>query len=179
MSSNTKARWWNGLGYRTRELSTSEVVKTWTTIDHKAYVFYRENSELCSRKLVKDYVEYGKLISEFYRVVSDELVDSKGGVYIKDFGYFGIMKYFFSAKTSPRQDPDTGIWVKKLNTEEDYFFTAFVPISKNNRLRLFSFDCSYTQNFKDKLTAKLRAGYRYTFNASLFYTDLKKAGAKT
>lgn len=180
MKNNSVAEYWDWWKrtYKTFDKhSYSENLKSYSLIDHKAYCFYRDNSELCNRRDVAHYVEYGKLIGEFYKIVGDELVNAKGGVYIKNFGYFGIMRYIKPSKRALVRDSE-GVPKTKLNILDDWFFTSFIPISKNNKLRLYSLDLSYFKTFRKKLTEKLRKGYLYYFNASLFYSDLNMRNFK-
>ena len=142
--------------------------ESFSMIDHKAYVYYRESSELANRELVAHYVEYGKLISEFYEIVSDEIADSKGGVFIENFGYFGLMKHNKPRKIKRNKEGE------KVLDLDDNFFIAFVPISKNNKRRMYTFDLGFSKKCRNKIKKRLREGYRYLFNASLFYHKLKK-----
>lgn len=148
--------------------------KSTSLIDHKAYQYYIQNSKITSREEVANYVEHGKLISSFYKIVSEQILESKGGVYIKGFGYFGIMKLM----KIPIRKRDVKDWKIKLNTKTEMFNTYFVPISKNNIFRLYTFDMSFSKGYFDAFIARINAGYRYTFNASLFYSDLRKVGAR-
>lgn len=169
-------KWNNSLGYGTKKKAYPDKVKSFSLIDHKAYVFYRDNSKLASRKTVAHYVEYGKLIGEFYKILGDELVESEGGAYIKGLGYFSVMRYFRPGRTKLRMQD--GQYGRFLNIRDDWFFTYFVPISKNNRLRLYIMDNSYYRSFREKLYAKLIEGKIYSCNASLFLSNLRKKHVK-
>jgi len=159
--------------------SLSENIKSFSTIDHKAYVFYKDKSKLNNRELVAHFVEYGKLISEFYKIVSEELVESRGGVYIKGFGYIGMLKYFTSEdvntkRTRTYKDPTTDENYKVLGTKEDYYWIGFVPITKTNYFRTYSLDKSCPALLRKMLINACNKGYNYKFNASLFFKDIKQ-----
>lgn len=151
--------------YPYKKMSTSEHVKNISLIDHKAYVYFRENSKLCDRRLMAHYVEYSKVMTLFYNIASEKLVDSKGGLYLENFGYFGFLKYFGNYKKYMKHYVGDKI---KLKTEEDIYYTTFIPISKNRKLMMYNMDSSFTDNFKARLIEKLNQGYHYMFNASLF-----------
>ncbi len=155
-----------------RSLDSSR--KSTSVIDHKAYQHYIQNSKIATREEVANYVEHGKLISSFYKIVSEQILESKGGVYIKGFGYFGIMKLM----KMPVKRFDMQERKMKLNTKNEMFNTYFVPISKNNLFRLYTFDMSFSRDYFKAFLDKINQGYRYMFNASLFYSDLRKVGAK-
>ena len=160
--------------FNTANRSLDSTRKSTSVIDHKAYQYYIQNSKIASREEVENYVEHGKLISSFYKIVSEQILESKGGVYIKGFGYFGIMKLMsIPVKRFDMKDKKT-----KLNTKTEMFNTYFVPISKNNLARLYTFDMSFSRDYFKAFLEKINQGYRYTFNASLFYSDLRKVGAR-
>ena len=153
---------------KTKSLTSSN--ESFSMVDHKAYVFYKNNSKLANRQLVAHYVEYGKLISTFYKIVIKNISNTKGGVFIDNFGYFGVLRYNKKAKIV------YNLKTKKrgINTEEN-FWISFIPISKNNKRRLFLFDLSFSKNLRKLVSNNLTKGYRYKFNASLFFSKLKKS----
>jgi len=161
-------------GFIASKKSNLKAIKNYSTIDHKAYVFYREKTKIGTRQSVAHYVEYGKLISTFYEIVNEELADSLGGVYVKGLGYFSVLKYFKTAKAGMMRNSETNKWEKMLNYKEDYFYIAFIPISKNIRRKLFLLDYAYTKKFKDKITENIKKGYYWMCNASLFYRDKRQ-----
>lgn len=155
---------------RSKTAKLTEDRESFSMIDHKAYVFYKNKSNLNSRELVAHYVEYGKLISAFYKIVIKNIAETKGGVFINNFGYFGVLKY--NKKSSMYFDQENKRY--SINTD-DNFWISFIPISKNNKRRVFLFDLSFSKNLKKLVSANLTKGYRYVFNASLFFSKLKKS----
>jgi len=164
----------NNGGITATNRANIDAIKTYSTIDHKAYVFYRERTKIGTRKTVEHYVAYGKLISEFYKILGEELADSTGGVYVKGLGYFSVLKYFKTAKMNMRMNPETKKYEKFLNYKEDYFYIAFVPISKNIKRKLFLMDFSYTKGFKKKIVDNIIKGQRWMCNAGLFYLNKRQ-----
>ncbi len=157
-------------GLATTKMSNIKAIKNYSTIDHPAYVFYRDKTKIGTRQTVAHYVEYGKLISKFYEIVNEELAESQGGVYIKGLGYFTVMKYFKPAKFRIYKYPGKSN-ERLLTFLEDCYYIAFIPISKNVRRKLYVLDGAYTVKFKKKLMENMRKGYKWACNASLFYRD--------
>lgn len=148
-------------------------LKTYSTIDHKAYVFYRENSDLVTRQLVENYVDYGKMMTLFYRIAEEKLTDNLSGVYLDGLGYFGVCRYYNSLKIKP--------WYlkkeSKLNHSET-FFLSYVPISTRVIDRIYTMDLSFTKIIRKRLTQRIREGFSYMFNPSVFYYKLSKNDKK-
>lgn len=146
---------------------------SFSIIDYKAYQYYISNSNLANRKDIANYVEHGKIISEFYKIAGEKLVEASGGVFLEGLGYFGIIQEMKKKLTLDRQ---TG--QKKINTKTDnvIYNIAFVPIDKSNVFRPWVFDYAFTAKIKKALSQKLKAGMKYSFNASLFFNKLRKTG---
>jgi hypothetical protein len=151
--------------YKPTKVKAEEILPI-SVSDHAAYVWYRENSEHCNRKDVENWIDYRKTIRSFYEIASDMLVNSKGGMYIDNFGYFGFMKYRGNFTRTNFFKPAQS---SKLLTADDIYYTVFIPISKNKRALTYLFDRAYKKVFLNKLTKKLKEGYHYMFNASLFF----------
>lgn len=143
-------------------------IKTYSTIDHKAYVYYKDNSEIVTRKLVEHYVEYGKLMTCFYNIVEEHLADNLSGVYLDDIGYFGVCKYQDPPKFRPWY-----LWQEaKLNISE-CFYMMYVPISVHIIDRIYTMDTSFTKRVRGLLTKRVKEGFEYMFNPSAFYYKLR------
>lgn len=155
--------------YYSRSKRLPDDWSTTSMIDHKAYVWYRNNSKLVSRADVADFVEYGKIMTAFYKIVAKEIAETKGGVFIDNFGYFGVLKYLKPSYTT--MDFALG---ERVMVTGDKFWLGFVPISKNNKRKLFTFDLSFSKILTKQLSNNLSKGYRYMFNASMFFYKLKK-----
>lgn len=150
---------------------TAPNLKTFSTIDHKAYVWYKQRSEHNNRRDVKDFVEYGKILTEFYRIAEKHLADNLGGIYIDKLGYFGVCKH---VETPSKRIAYLREHMGKYNTDGDVYYLSFVPISYTTIERTYSMDLAFTKIMKTRLTENLRNGYAYMFNPSLFYYNNKK-----
>ena len=162
-----KNKKWIKVGGRKKSL-LGEASKS--IIDHKAYQYYLQNSKIGNREDVKHYVEHGKILSELYSIIGEKIVESQGGVFINNFGYFGIIQ---NNKSMYQEKPGAP---KKINTATDniIYKIAFVPITKNNNLKPWVFDAGFIKSIKKSLSVALKAGKKYSFNVSLFFNLLRK-----
>jgi hypothetical protein len=159
--------------WRGRKQTIGVLGESFSIVDHKAYQYYKENSKLANRQDVANYVEHGKIISEFYRIAGEKIVEAKGGIFLEGLGYFGIIQ---EMKKKPTHDRQTGELKFNPKTDNIIYNIAFVPIDKDNILRPWVFDYSFSRKIKKALCNSLKSGKTYSFNASLFFNKLRKTG---
>lgn len=159
--------------WRGRRQTIKSIGGSFSIIDHKAYQYYKENSKLANRQDVANYVEHGKIISEFYKIAGKKLTEADGGIFLKGLGYFGIIQEMKKKLAHSRQ---TGELKVNSKTDNIIYNIAFVPIDKDNILRPWVFDYAFSDSIKKALCEKLKAGKKYSFNASLFFNKLRKIG---
>lgn len=155
-------------GGRTKSLENE---KSFSIIDHKAYQYYLDNSKIANREDIKHYVEHGKILSELYSIIGEKIVEASGGIFIDNFGYFGIIQAqkgrLYETYHEKKTNPATDNIIYKI---------GFVPISKNNNLKPWVFDSSFVKSVKQNLKNALRSGKKYSFNASLFFNNILQRG---
>jgi hypothetical protein len=159
--------------WRGRKQTIGILGESFSIVDHKAYQYYKEHSKLANRQDIANYVEHGKIISEFYKIAGKKIVESKGGVFLEGLGYFGIIQ---EMKKKLAHDRQTGELKLNPKTDNIIYNIAFVPIDKDNILRPWVFDYSFSRSIKKALCEKLKSGMTYSFNASLFFNKLRKTG---
>jgi hypothetical protein len=162
-----KRRW------RGRHQTLGVLKNSFSIINHKAYRYYLDNSKLANREDISGYSEHGRIISMFYKEVGQKIVEADGGVFIEGLGYFGIIQ---EMNKKMFMDKRTGNKMFNPKTDNIIYNIGFVPITKDNVLKPWVFDYSFTQAIKKSLSEKLKAGKKYTFNASLFFNKLRKTG---
>lgn len=148
-------------------------LETLSIIDYDAFKYYRENNKFRKPGNTPNYVEHGKLISKFYDKVGEKLVESSGGVFIEGLGYFGavidpkinITSYFGQDK----------LMINKSTSGYSYHL-AFIPIAKDNLLREWVADKSFSLKVRKAFSAALKAGKKYSLN---FIPLLKRFGRVT
>lgn len=162
-----KRRW------RGRVQTLGVLGSSFSIIDHKAYSYYLKNSKLANRQDISKYSEHGKIISMFYKIVGEKIVESDGGVFIEGLGYFGIIQ---EMNKKMFMDKRTGEKMFNPKTDNIIYNIGFVPITKDNVFKPWVFDYSFTKAIKKSLSEKLKSGKKYSFNASLFFNKLRKTG---
>lgn len=161
---------------RGRELNTISSVKSFSIIDHKAYRYLLDNKKIVTRAEVENYVDHGKIISEFYQIIAEKIVEATGGVFIEGLGYFGIVQEFSKRPSrAPRFQRPKSL---NLHTDRKKYNIAFVPIEKTNNLKAWVFDYTFTRALRSNLCKALKAGKKYTFNPGLFYDKIRNTKAK-
>lgn len=135
--------------------------KKTSVIDHKAYQFYKKKAKYGSRENVAHYVEYGKIISEFYKIASEQLIEDPDGVYVDFLGYFGIACV---QKFKYTMDWSTG---NKRIKDMPFFKPLFVPTQ--SYMNPWCADNSFKPSVKKALIASLtEKRVPYTFNPNCF-----------
>jgi len=158
---------------RGRAHSVGVLENSFSIINHKAYQYYNNNSKLANRKDVANYVEHGKLISMFYKIAAEKLIEARGGLFLEGLGYFGIIQ---EMSNRPSHNKADGSILLNPKTDNKIYNLAYVPIDKTNILKPWVLDYSFCTSVKKALSKSLKSGKKYSFNASLFFHRLKKAG---
>ena len=143
-----------------------------SVIDYKAFKFYRENSKLRNPENTPNYVEHGKILSKYFLKINESIIKSEGGVFIEGLGYFsGVID------TQKDYTPFLGKEILlNRNTSGYKMFLIFIPISKDNILKEWVADASFTKKMKIVFSRALKEGKKYNFNPSYF---IKKYGYKS
>lgn len=143
-----------------------------SVIDYSAFKFYRENSKLRKPENTPNYVEHGKILSKFYSKIGEKITESEGGVFIENLGYFsGVVDTIKHYSSYLDQDV-----LLNRHTSGYKFFLIFVPISKDNTLKEWVADSSFTRPVKKLFSEALKAGKKFNFNPYYF---IRKYGFKT
>jgi hypothetical protein len=135
--------------------------KKTSCIDHKAYVFYKDNSKYGTRDNVAHFVEYGTLISEFYKIASEMFLDDPDGMYLDYLGYFGFA-------CVEKMDYKVNFVTKQKIIADYYIFKPlFVP--KMSSFRPYIADSWFAKKIKDGMIKRLKnREVPYTFNPNFF-----------
>jgi len=158
---------------RGRKKSIGDLGSSFSLRDYKAYQHYRDTSKLANLDDVQNYIEHGKIISKFYEIVGERITESSGGVFVDGLGYFGVIQEMGN-KIS--HNPVDGSIKLNPRTDNKIYNLAFVPIETDNIFKPWVFDYSFSRKVRRALSISLKAGKKYTFNASLFFNKLRKQG---
>lgn len=141
-------------------------------VDYSAFKFYRENNKLGNCSNIPDYKKHGKIISLFYSKVGEKIIESDAGVFIEKLGYFsGVVDTVKQYSAYPQKKTVN----LNLKTSGYKFFLIFIPISKDNTLKEWVADSSFTAKVKAAFSKSLKEGKKFRFNPTYF---LKKYGLK-
>lgn len=158
---------------RGRKTSIGDLGGSFSLRDYKAYQYYRDNSKLANLEDIQNFTEHGKIISQFYEIVGDKLASTSGGVFVNGLGYFGVIQEMDNRSS---HNPVDGSIKLNPRTDNKIYNLAFVPIETDNIFKPWVFDYSFSRRVKKALCDNLKAGKKYTFNASLFFRKARKTG---
>lgn len=145
-------------------------LETTSIVDYKAFKFYREKTKLRDKENTPNYVEHGKILSKFYKKIGEAIVKSEGGVVIENLGYFsGIVD---TVKSYPIFVNTNSILLNR-RTSGYKFFLIFIPLSKDDLLREWVADSSFTSKIKKSFSNALNSGVKFTFNPQFFIKKYK------
>lgn len=128
---------------------------------HKHYVnnYKRTRPRTLHAKHRKEFLD---IVSTFYRVIGEQLVEREGGVCIKELGYFFIWKI-------PKKIvynmvlPEKG-WDTKFNYHTNHVMYSPVFIA-NKKFRYWYMDKAFKQPLKKALKYKIIEGKKYKMYA--------------
>jgi len=144
----------------------------------KTYV--AKTNALLSQDLAKPYNAYAKrkpiskydkpdkhelrrIVGAIFKEIGEQIVKSKGGVFIKNFGYFFVWKT--ALKTT------YGRMYKHNKEREEYYNhhsghylykPTFLPAAGKSHLRFWSMDNKFSAPVKNGINKQLRSGHEYS-----------------
>lgn len=144
---------------------------SFSVIDYNAFKYYRDNNKYRNPDNTANYVAHGKILSKFYEKVGQKMVEGTGGVFIEGLGYFG-------AVINPKKNIRSYFGQEKLlinkSTSGYSYSLAFVPISKDNILREYVADNSFSTKVKKAFSQAVKSGKKYSFNFLSFFNRYGK-----
>lgn len=146
-------------------------LETMSVIDYEAFKYYKENAKKRNLSNTGTYVQHGKILSKIYEKIGEKITESPGGVFIENFGYFSGIVDMIKNYTSYFN----GNINLNRNTSGYKFFLIFVPIAKDNVLREWVADGSFTEKVRGKFTYALRNKIKFRFSPTYFTVKYKKS----
>lgn len=135
----------------------------------EAYRHYKKKSVHRNKENTYTHADYSKIITAFYRKVARDLVENDGGVFIKNLGYFTILKH---PNKQVVKVPYLGGKEFFNQSTGNYLYTpSFFGFGKaRTLLRFWVMDRAFSKHHvKGPLHKKLIAGKTYkTFISTLF-----------
>lgn len=140
---------------------TKGELDTFSVVDYKAFKYYKDNSKHRNSENTPNYVAHGKIMSLFYKKIGEKMVEGSGGVFIENLGYFGaVIDPVIRLRSYFNQDK---LLVNKSTSGYSYFLT-FVPIAKDNVLREWVADGSFSIKVRKAFSQAVKLGKKYSFN---------------
>ena len=160
---------------KTRENINRTIGKSINFASSKSFSFYLKRIRGNKKKHMakKSDMFYKAVLNCYTKLIAEKMIENPDGVYIEGLGYFGMLLI----KTG-------GTNVKVFNRElrevhEEFellphsdgmtFSPHFVPIEKTQMFRTWVMDCSFYGPLKRRMVSKLLKGFKYNFQAPLFY----------
>lgn len=109
--------------------------------------FYRKQTKDIMHKRLHHY-DNDRIMSLFFKKMSEDLVEYRAGIHIKKLGYFFIYKHPFKFPPSAY-----------LNHMKPYYPT-FIP-TENSVVKYWSMDFKFNRVLVAKIDTYIRKGYRY------------------
>lgn len=145
----------------TRKLPDFEYLETNKTTNcqkidsERAYKFYTNKSKQ-KKKLGKETVHI--LFKLFLKELRLQMLNNERGVFIENFGYFGVIKSPINTRTEK-----TPISQKGLEATGDRYKPIFLPIIKNTNLNCFTLDKGFNESLYRGINYRLTKGKEYKF----------------
>ena len=142
-------------------LETNKVTNCQKTDSNRAYKFYK-NSSKQKIKLGKD--SFQRIFKLFLKELRLQMLNNERGVFIENFGYFGIIKSPIKTRTEK-----TPISQKGLEATGERYKPIFLPIRKVNSLGCFTLDKGFHESLNRGIAYRLKKGKDYKFCYTLLH----------
>jgi hypothetical protein len=111
-----------------------------------------------------------KILRFMFKTISSRIVTNDGGVYIRNFGYFCVMRHPQKKIYTTSFKKDKVVKYHNFHSGGFAYSPIFIPIRKDVSLREWSFYRSfYPYNITRKMSKNLKDGKQYKMNFSLIY----------
>ena len=125
----------------------------------KAFIHYKENAKFRNKENTYRLTDYSKIVRSFYTKIARDLVDNESGVFIKNFGYFTILRH-------PQKKPikyNDGKTYFNPKTDNYVYSPCFFGVAKAKPLlHLWVMDRAFSRtHVKQKLHKALISGKKY------------------
>jgi nucleoid DNA-binding protein len=117
----------------------------------------------------------GRYMNTCFNIISDQLLEKPGGVYIHNFGYFCILQR--PKRKAIKYKNKYGYTKENFNTKtKSYVYNlVFIPVKHiRNSLSVWSMDRTFKRSVRMRLRMKLRSGVRYKNYIYTLSTSLKQ-----
>ena len=132
-------------------------IRTERIVSPRTYKHYKLNRK---DKTAITYDDWEIKVSKFFKVFRKHLLENEAGVFIKDFGYFYVMRH---DKLTHR------IKGQKIHGEGRRYSAMFSPIRKDKLLDAWSMDYGFVGTINSEIYNNIEKGIRYKMAYTLLY----------
>jgi len=134
-----------------------------------AYKHYKENAKHRNKENTYTHADYSKIITAFYRKVARDLVENDGGVFLKNLGYFTVLRH--PKKQVVKVQYKGGKEFTNTKTNNYLYSPSFFGFGKGRTLlKFWLMDRSFSStHVKKPLHKKLISGKIYKTFISTIY----------
>lgn len=137
-------------------VTSFKIEKTLAPRVYKHYKLNRRNKDFITYKY-----DWKPMISKFFKVFRKHLLENESGVFIKDFGYFFIMRHDRLTKR---------IKFQKIHAEGKKYNPVFAPIRKDILFDTWTMDYGFSNTITQNMYENIENGVRYKMAYSLLYS---------
>ena len=129
-------------------IETDKIVNLETLLSEKVYLHYKEHVKNPIPK-----ASFYALIKRYFKQLADHLLENEAGVFIKNFGYFCIIRH-----TKKRVVCN----YRYIYTTGHTYYATFIPIRKDTALQQWTMDRTFSKGFvTKKMASRLKRGKKY------------------
>lgn len=134
----------------------------------ECYLHYKNSTKAFTPE-VRRQPAHSKVITAFYKKIADKMVESEGGVFIDNLGYFTVMQYpFKEVNKAPYADQEHFF---NFHSDNKPYHPMFIGIARNKYLfNIWTMDRTFSRRrVKKPLSEAIKAKKKYkTFMATLY-----------
>ncbi len=117
-----------------------------------------------SKYLKPDKHELRLIVKTIFEEIGKQMVESKGGVFIRNFGYFFVWKTphkdTYGKHYKHNIEKDTELY--NHHSQHYVYKPTFIPAGGHNNLRYWSMDNKFSKPVRDGINRQIRSGHKYT-----------------
>ena len=120
----------------------------------------------CKRKGISKYEKVDKvlllkIVGNIFKEIGIQITDSKGGVMIRNFGYFFVWKTQARIPYGARYKNNGSEPMFNYATKNYMYKPIFIPSGGPNNMRYWSMDHKFEKPLRMRIKNKLIAGFKY------------------
>jgi hypothetical protein len=142
-----------------------KVIKPYRLLDPSTHVYYNryiKKKRLLKRYTAKDRPEMMKILKTICKHIAEGMIESPGGVYVKDIGYF--FNWMPPRKNSYHLQIKGGKLEEHFNFHTDHYFIfpTYIPMAGIlNPRSSWTMDKQFNHNITARCSQKIREGFQY------------------